>query len=106
VDALVHPILDYGDVVYFSRVVATEKGFREHTITVSDSSLAFDVGSIFLVSGRNWGYVRLDLCRRMRYYTFIFKPFLTIRVPDYLYFFSKVHSVHCTDIELVTLIYS
>jgi hypothetical protein len=48
VDVLVQPMWCTS-----TRVVATKKGFRE-TTNVSDSSLASDVGSIFLVSGREW----------------------------------------------------
>jgi hypothetical protein len=54
VDALVQPIFDYVMWCISTRVVVTKKGFRGHTITVSDLSLATDVESIFLVSGRDW----------------------------------------------------
>jgi hypothetical protein len=54
VDVLVYSL--YSIMVMWcttTRVVATKKGFRGHTITVSVLSLTSDVGSIFLVSGRD-----------------------------------------------------
>jgi hypothetical protein len=52
------------------------------------------------------GYVRLDLRRRMRYHTFIFKLFLT-RVLDYLYpgfiFFSNVHSYRTRNSNILLI---
>jgi hypothetical protein len=92
VDALVQPIFDYGDVAYFNTGRRNKERFqRAHNNCVR-----------FIAGVRRWehisgfreglGYVRLDLRRKMRYYTFIFKLFVT-RVPDYLYsrgiFFAK-----------------
>jgi hypothetical protein len=95
VDALVQPIFDYGHVVYFN----TGRRKMERLQRAHNSCVRFIAGvrRHKYISGfrEGLGYVRLDLRRRMRHYTFIFKLFLT-RVPDYLYsrfiFFSNVHS--------------
>jgi hypothetical protein len=84
------------------QVVAAKKGFRGHTITVSDSSLV----SLVHISGfrERLGYVRFDLQRMMRYYTFIFKLFLT-KIPDYFYsrfiFFLNVHSYRTRNSDIL-----
>jgi hypothetical protein len=95
VDALVQPIFDYGDVVYFNMDHRNKARLqRAHTNCVQ---FIAGVRRREHISGFREGlrYVRLDLRRRMRYDTFFFKLFLT-RVPDYLYsrfiFFSNVHS--------------
>jgi hypothetical protein len=60
----------------------------------------------FHISVRSMGYVRLDLPPRMRYYTFIFKLFLT-RVSDNLYsrfiFLSNVHSYRTRNSNILLI---
>jgi hypothetical protein len=77
VDALVQPIFDYGDVVYFNT------GRRNNEVL----QRAYIKCVRFIAGASRWehisgfrerlGYVRLDLRRRMRCYTFICKLFLT-----------------------------
>jgi hypothetical protein len=106
VDALVQPILDYGDVVYFN----TGRRNKERLQRAQNNFVRF-IASVRRrehISGfrKRLGYVRLDLRRRMRYYTFIFKLFLT-RVPDYLYsrfiFFSNVHSYRTRNSNILLI---
>jgi hypothetical protein len=92
VDTLVQPIFDYGDVVYLNAGRHNKEMLhRVYTITGFRERLS---------------YVRLDLRRRMRYYTFIFELFLT-RVTEYLYsrfiFFSNVHSYRTRNSNILLI---
>jgi hypothetical protein len=106
VDALVQPIFDYGDVVYFN----TGRRNKERLQRAHNNCVRFIAGVRRRehISGfrERLGYVRLDSRRRMRYYTFIFKLFLT-RVPDYLYsrfvFFSNVHSYRTRNSNILLI---
>jgi hypothetical protein len=84
VESLVQPIFDYCDVVYFN----TGRRKKERLQRAHNNCVRFIAGVPRLehISGfrQRLDYVRLDLRRRMRHFTFIFKLFLT-RVPDYLY---------------------
>jgi hypothetical protein len=87
-------MFDFGDVVYYN----TGRRNTENLQRAHNTCVRFIAGVRRQehISGFREGLcnVKLDLRRRMRNYTFIFKVFLT-RVPDYLYsqffFFSNVH---------------
>jgi hypothetical protein len=106
VDALVQPIFDYGDVVYHN----TSRRNIERLQRAHNNCVRFIAGVRRQehISGfrERLCYVKLDLRRKIRYYTFIFKLFLT-RVPNYLYsrfiFFSNVHSYRTRNSNILLI---
>jgi hypothetical protein len=91
VNALVQLNFDYGDVVYFNTGLQN----KERLQRAHNNCVRFIAGvrRQECISGfrEKLGYVRLDLRRKMRYYTLIFKLFLT-RLYSRFIFFSNVHS--------------